>query len=102
MQLSFFDFEVKYRPGSSNAAADALSRQVFAGEPETDPDSDFDNCIAVCNLIERGTVLDPGLVSKGFECHKERQIRAVESGSDDLSARQGNTPTLPGYTRGEQ
>lgn len=32
-QLSVFDFEVKYRPGSSNAAADALSRQEFAGEP---------------------------------------------------------------------
>lgn len=32
-QLSVFDFEVKYRPGSSNAAADALSRQKFAREP---------------------------------------------------------------------
>lgn len=55
----------------------------------------------MCNLIDRGTVLDPGLVSKGFECYKVRQIRAVESESSDLSARQGNTPTLPGYTREE-
>lgn len=97
-QLSVFDFEVKYRPGRSNVAADALSRQEFAGEPETDPDSDLDNCIAVCNVIERGTVLDTHLVTKGLECCKVRQIRAV---SDDISTRQGNTPTLPGYTRDE-
>lgn len=50
-QLSVFDFEVKYCPGRSDAAADALSRQEFAGEPETDPDSDLDSCISVCNLI---------------------------------------------------
>lgn len=30
-QLSVFDFEVKYRPGSSNAAADAVSRQELQG-----------------------------------------------------------------------
>ncbi len=30
-QLSVFSFEVKYRPGKINAAADALSRQEFAG-----------------------------------------------------------------------
>lgn len=100
-QLSVFEFEVKYRPGCSNAAADALSRQEFAGEPETDTDSDFDNCISVCNLIERGTVLDADLVTKGLECCKVRQIRAVESGSGEITAGQGNTPTLPGYTREE-
>lgn len=97
-QLSVFDFEVKYRPGSSNAAAAALSRQQFAGEPETDPDSDFDDCISVCSLIGRGTILDPSLVSKGLECYKVREIRAVESGSGGVSTRQGNTPALPGYT----
>lgn len=99
-QLSVFDFEVKYRPGSSNAAADALSRQKFAGEPEVDPDSEFDDCVPVCSLVRRGTALEPDLVAKGLECYEVRQIRAWESGSGVVTE-QGNTPTLPGYTREE-
>ncbi len=37
-QLAVFDFEVKYRPGRHNAAADALSRQPLAGEPANPED----------------------------------------------------------------
>ena len=84
-------------PGSSNAAADA----GVAGEPETDHDAEFDNCFAVCNPIWRGTALDPGLATKGLECFKVRQIWVAESVSGEDSAGQGNTPTLPGYTRDE-
>ena len=91
----------RYCPGSSNAAADALSRQEFSGEPETDHDAEFDNCVAVCNPICRGTVLDPGLATKGIECFKVRQIRVAESVSGGDRVEQGNTPTLPGYTRDE-
>ena len=88
-------------PGSSNAAAEALSRQELAVEPETDHDAEFDNCVAVCNPIWRGKVLDPGLATKGLECFKVRQIWVAESVSGEDSAGQGNTPTLPGYTRDE-
>lgn len=55
----------------------------------------------MCNLTERGTILDLVLVTKGLECYKVRQIRAAESGSGEISVRQGNTPTLPGYTKEE-
>lgn len=98
-QLSVFDFEVKYRPGSSNAAADALSRQEFAGEPEPGGDTEFDDCVAVCNMVDRGTPLNPDLVVAGIHCCKVRQIRALESGGVENSDEQGNTPALPGYTR---
>ncbi len=56
-QLSVFNFEVKYRPGKSNAAADALSRQEFAGEPESDPDADWNECVAICSVISQGNSL---------------------------------------------
>ncbi|KAL0151937.1 hypothetical protein M9458_052744 [Cirrhinus mrigala] len=98
-QLSVFNFEVKYRPGKSNAAADALSRQEFAGEPETDPDADWDECVAICSVISRGTALGPALALKGVECTRLRQIRALEAGEKAVTSLQGNTHTLPGYTR---
>lgn len=97
-QLSVFNFEVKYRPGKSNAAADALSRQEFAGEPESDPDVDWDECVAICSVFSRGTALEPELALKGLECCRLRQIRVLEAG-EAVTSLQGNTHTLPGYTR---
>ncbi len=73
-QLSVFNFEVKYRPGKSNAAADALSRQEFAGEPESDPDADWNVCVAICSVISRGTALGPALALKGVECTRLRRL----------------------------
>ncbi len=98
-QLSLFSFEVKYRLGKSNAAANALSRQEFAGEPESDPDADWNECVEICSVISWGTVLEPGLALKGVECTRLRQIRAFETGEKAVTSLQGITHTLPGYTR---
>lgn len=79
-------------------AADALSRQEFAGEPESKMDTDFDDCIAICNLVNRGTALDPELVTLGFHCCNVRQIQAGESGFTETLESQENK-TSPGYTK---
>lgn len=42
-QLAVFDFEVKYRAGRHNAAADALFRQPLAGEPVNFEDAEYDD-----------------------------------------------------------
>uniref|UniRef100_A0A3P9MIP6 Gypsy retrotransposon integrase-like protein 1 n=1 Tax=Oryzias latipes TaxID=8090 RepID=A0A3P9MIP6_ORYLA len=101
-QLAPFDFDVRYRPGRCNAAADALSRQPLAGEPETNGDEEFDGCISICNMIQRGTSLDPDLVCEGIKCCQVREMRATAAEqvveNKDL---QGNTPTLPGYSKEE-
>lgn len=68
---------MKYRPRKSNTAADALSRQEFAGEPGSDPDSDWDGCVAICSVINRGTALEPTIAFKGIECARLRQIHAL-------------------------
>ncbi|XP_056609057.1 uncharacterized protein LOC130426352 [Triplophysa dalaica] len=98
-QLSVFNFEVKYRPGKSNVAADALSRQEFAGEHESDPDADWDECVAICSMMRDSTALDQNLVSKGLDCCRLRQIRACEANEEAVTISQGNTPTFPSYTR---
>lgn len=67
-QLAAFDFEVQYRPGRSNTAANALSRQSSAGEPEADgEDAEFDDCVTICNVTCKGTALEPELVTAGLE-----------------------------------
>ncbi|GAA6088000.1 zinc finger CCHC domain-containing protein 18-like [Tachysurus ichikawai] len=71
-------------------------RQEFAGEPGPDPDADWDDCVAICGVIRRGTTLEPELALKGVECSRLRQIRALEAGEDAITH---NTHTLPGYTR---
>ncbi len=94
-QLSVFDFDVKYRPGRHNIAADALSRRPLAGEP-TIPD-EYDDCFAICNIISKGTVLEPDLVIASERCYRVRQIRALECGGEADNDNQGSTSTLPGY-----
>ncbi len=89
-QLSVFDFDVKYRPGRHNTAADALSRQPLAGEP-TIPD-EYDDCVAICNIISNGTVLEPDLVIASERSYRVRQIRALECGGEAGNDNQGSTP----------
>ncbi len=80
-QLAAFDFDVQYRPGRCNHAADALSRQPLAGEHVADPeDAEYDNCVTICSLVRRGTALDAKLVQAGIERCEVRQMRAVEAG----------------------
>lgn len=98
-QLSVFDFDVRYRPGRHNTAADALSRQPLAGEPAIP--GEYDDCVAICNIIRRGTVLEPGLVIASERCYRVRQIRALECGEEVDNDKQGSTHTLPGYTTAE-
>lgn len=99
-QLAVFDFDVQYRPGRSNRAADALSRHPFAGEHEPMPaDMEYDGCVAICNVIQKGTALGAELTTAGIESYKIRQMRANEKGDGSGFGAQGNTPTLPGYSK---
>lgn len=98
-QLAAFDFNVQYRPGRCNPAADALSRHPLAGEPEPQgDDEEFDDCIAICNLIWRGTTLEPELATEGVRCCQLNQIRADEAAH---CPPQEATLTLPGYSKEE-
>lgn len=102
-QLAVFDFEVKYRHGQLNKAADALSRHPLAGEPEpvTD-DVEFDGCVVICNVIEKGTHVDTELAAAGIASCKVRQIRALERGSSLAHLLlQGNAPVIPSYSKAE-
>uniref|UniRef100_A0A8P4GKR5 Gypsy retrotransposon integrase-like protein 1 n=1 Tax=Dicentrarchus labrax TaxID=13489 RepID=A0A8P4GKR5_DICLA len=102
-QLAVFDFDVKYRPGRCNTAADALSRQPVVDGPEpVSEDAEYDGCVAICNALRTGTELGLDLVTAGVEHCKIGQLCASEAGETVISeAVQDNTPTLPGYSKAE-
>lgn len=79
------------------------SRQPFAGELEPGNDhAKYDDCVPICNVIRKGTALEPDLVTAGAKCCKIRQICASEARvAADSSESQGNSPTLPGYSKDE-
>lgn len=80
------------------------SRQPFAGELEPGNDhAKYDDCVPICNVIRKGTALEPDLVTAGAKCCKIRQICASEARmATDSSESQGNTPALPGgYSKDE-
>jgi hypothetical protein len=57
-------------------------------------DAEYD-CLAICNVIRQGTAMEPDLLTARAKCSKIRQICASEADSES----QGNTPTLPGYSK---
>lgn len=61
-QLAVFDFEVQYRPGRCNTAADALSRRPgLEGTEVVTEDSEFDGCVAICSGLHTGTAVEADL-----------------------------------------
>lgn len=80
-QLSIFDFKVKYRPGHCNATADTLSRQPSAGELDRE-NAEYDHCVAICNVINKGTPLQSDLATAEMKCCEIRWICALEEEVD--------------------
>uniref|UniRef100_A0A3B3RLD9 Gypsy retrotransposon integrase-like protein 1 n=1 Tax=Paramormyrops kingsleyae TaxID=1676925 RepID=A0A3B3RLD9_9TELE len=102
-QLAVFDFDVRYRPGRCNTAADALSRRPAADElePESE-DAEYDACVTICNPLRASTALGLDLVTAGSQCCRIRQLCASEAREAGISeATQSVTPTLPGYSKAE-
>ncbi len=61
---------------------------------------EYDDCVTICNVVNKGTPLDPELLTAGDQCCKVRQIQAVEGGPrGDGANAQGGTFSLPGYTK---
>ena len=58
-------------------------------------DAEYDDCVAICNVIRQGTAMEPDLLTARAKCSKIRQICASEVDSES----QGNTPTLHGYSK---
>lgn len=100
-QLAVFDFVVQYRPGRCNTAADALSRRPGLEEKEeVTEDSEYDGCVAICNALRTGTVVEPDLAV--HVARKEAGLaQAALVDEDDRGGTLENTPTLPGYTKDE-
>ncbi|KAL1007184.1 hypothetical protein UPYG_G00083180 [Umbra pygmaea] len=80
----------------------AQYKEPLAGEPANPDDVEFDDCVAICNLVNKGVSLPPELVEVGVQRCRVRQIRALEAGLvTEEDEAQGNTPTLAGYTKAE-
>ncbi len=75
----------------------------FLPEPRFEPTTvEYDDCVTICNVVNKGTPLDPELLTAGDQCCKVRQIRAVEGGPrGDGANAQGGTFSLPGHTKGQ-
>lgn len=95
-QLAVFNFEVQYRPGRCNTAADALSRKPGPEERDAPPeDAEYDGCLAICNELNAGTAVELDL---------DESVSAPVELSEDIASTESalvNTPTFPGYTQKE-
>ncbi len=95
-QLAVFNFEICYRPGRCNTAADALFRRPGLEEVEVVvEDTEYDGCVAICSELFGGTVIDPDLTVL------RPALGELAEGKVSPDSALGNTPTLPGYTKEE-